>query len=83
MAENDVWAVGYYRDTLGGKDENLVEHWDGLAWTQVAVPNVGKSLNQLYDVTPDQAGGLWTVGYFYPYPDFSKPVSTLVIRGAP
>jgi hypothetical protein len=82
LASNDVWAVGYFRQTLGGKDQNLLEHWDGVAWTQVAIPNVGRALNQLYGLRPDQAGGLWAVGYSYPI-DFSKPISTLVIRGTP
>jgi hypothetical protein len=81
LATDDVWATGFFRKGFGD-DQNLVEHWDGASWTQVTVPNVRNSINQLYGVTPDQAGGLWAVGYFYPT-DFINPISTLVIRGAP
>lgn len=82
LGTDDVWAVGYYRETLGGKDESLLEHWDGVAWSKVEIPNVARALNQLYDLAPDRAGGLWTVGYFYPT-DFVKPISTLILRGIP
>lgn len=81
LASNDVWATGFFREGFGN-DQNLVEHWDGATWTQVPVPNVRNSINQLYGATRDQAGGLWAVGYFYPT-EFSKPISMLVIRGAP
>jgi hypothetical protein len=81
LATNDVWAVGFLRKNAG-KDQNLIEHWDGATWTQVTAPNVKGSINQLHSVTSDQAGGLWAVGYAYPT-DFSKPISTLVLRGTP
>lgn len=82
LASNDIWAVGYFRDPIAGKDQNLLEHWDGVGWSEAAIPNVGRALNQLYNLAPDLTGGLWAVGHSYPT-DFSKPISTLVVRGTP
>lgn len=37
-ASNDVWAVGGDRDY---PEVSLVLHWNGTAWRQVTVPNIG------------------------------------------
>jgi hypothetical protein len=34
----DVWAVGYRVTNTGEK--NLIEHWDGTAWTVVPTPDL-------------------------------------------
>ena len=83
LASNDVWAVGYFTDrSVIGKDHNLVEHWDGVAWSQVDIPEIRQAHNKLWGVAPDQAGGLWTVGSFLPT-NFSRPLNSLVLRGSP
>ena len=81
LASNDVWAAGYFTDSTG-TDRNLLEHWDGIAWTQIDVPEMLQSHNQLWGIVPDRAGGLWTVGSFLPT-DFSRPLSSLVLHGSP
>jgi hypothetical protein len=64
LATNDVWAAGYVYFTNGYQD--LMEHWDGIAWSRVDVPRVGRADNPLYGLAPDRVGGLWAVGNFYP-----------------
>jgi len=81
LASNDVWAVGYLTDR-NGIDQNLVEHWDGVSWKKINVPGVRQAHNQLWAITPDRTGGLWTGGSFLPA-DFSRPLSSLVLRGTP
>ncbi len=81
LAPNDVWAAGYFTDRgVIAKDHNLVEHWDGISWTRVAVPEIRQGNNELWAIAPDQAGGLWTVGSFLTA-DFSRPVTSLILRG--
>jgi hypothetical protein len=81
LATDDVWAVGYFTDRAG-IDRNLVEHWDGTAWTQINVPAMRQAHNRLWGIAPDRVGGLWTVGNFLST-DFSQPLSSLVLHGAP
>jgi len=81
LATDNVWAVGYFTDQAG-IDHNLVERWDGIAWTQINVPAMAEAHNELWGITPDRAGGLWTVGSFLST-DFSKPLSSLVLHGSP
>jgi hypothetical protein len=81
LASNDVWAAGYFTDA-SGTDQNLVEYWDGNAWTQGTVSQMPAAHNELWGVAPDRAGGLWSVGSFLPA-DFSDPLSSLVLRGSP
>jgi hypothetical protein len=81
LAGDNVWAAGYFTDRTG-KDHNLVEHWDGIMWTQMGVPETPQAHNELWAIVPDQGGGLWTVGSFLPT-DFSRPLSSLILRGSP
>jgi hypothetical protein len=63
LSANDVWAVGYYRDTVVNHDMTLTLHWNGIGWTQVASPNAGSNVrNNLYGVTAVAADGVWAVG---------------------
>jgi hypothetical protein len=59
----NVWAVGVrwsanYRDSY-----NLLDHWNGSAWTSFGGPNVG-TVNQLNAISavPGQANSFWAVG---------------------
>lgn len=64
IAPDDVWAVGYYYPGTGGPSANLILHWDGSAWTQVAAPNAGTSSNNLWDVDAIAANDVWAIGTY-------------------
>src|SRR5437016_4062917 len=36
VSANNVWAVGYYYDTIVNQLQTLTEHWNGSAWSVVA-----------------------------------------------
>jgi hypothetical protein len=55
----DAWAVGFFPD--GTSDRNLILHWDGTIWTQVASPNPLLD-NQLDGVAATSAGSAVAVG---------------------
>src|SRR5688500_8278576 len=50
VSENDVWAVGTYRNESGANLNTLVKHWDGGEWRIVSSPNPGPQ-NALMDVS--------------------------------
>ncbi|MEO8477523.1 MAG: hypothetical protein ABI572_10815 [Actinomycetota bacterium] len=60
VASDDVWAVG---QRIDGEDpgRNLILHFDGTAWAEVAAPDPGVP-NRLYDVDGSSATDLWSVG---------------------
>ena len=51
---NDVWAVGDY---VNYPARSLLLHWNGTAWAQVAVPNVGTLTAVAVDAT-----NVWVAG---------------------
>jgi hypothetical protein len=64
ITTNDVWAVGYYYPNMSSPSANLVLHWDGSVWTQVAAPNAGTSSNNLWDVDAVAGNDVWAIGTF-------------------
>ena len=58
---HDAWAVGYQQPSDGTQDP-LIEHWDGIAWGPVAVPDVAGPSNVLNDVDALAADDAWAVG---------------------
>jgi hypothetical protein len=65
VSAHDVWAVGYREGRPEGPNplENVILHWDGLSWSQVASPNLGSGANQLFGATAISAGDVWAVGF--------------------
>lgn len=57
IASNNVWAVGEAGDVVGDQ-EPFVIHWDGTAWSQVAVPGPGR----LYAIEAISANDIWVAG---------------------
>jgi hypothetical protein len=69
----DVWAVGSWRDSGKGQVYHpLMLHWNGTAWSQVAIPDpvggVGGMLSGVTAISPTDA---WAVGL----KDYKTPVS--------
>jgi hypothetical protein len=61
----DAWAVGdYYPATNPNVFQNMAEHWDGSAWTEYALPEVGSNQNTLLGVSELPNGHTWAVGYY-------------------
>jgi hypothetical protein len=72
LSSTDVWAFGeYYADVPLGGDEggvgqiqqNLIEHWDGSAWSGVPSPNVPPTVNGLFGGSAVSPTDIWAVGY--------------------
>ncbi len=58
----DAWAVGA-SDALSASSQPLAEHWDGHAWSTVAVPVPGGATGaQLDGVDEVNTGDVWAVG---------------------
>ena len=66
LTASDCWTVGYFVD--GGALLNLVLHWTGTKWSQVAAPSPGgstsKSDSQLSSVRCTSKANCWAVGYY-------------------
>jgi hypothetical protein len=64
LSPTDVWAGGYLVDLGKGSAEasSLTMHWDGQGWSVVAAPNPSRSLNVIWGMGSDGAGGVWALG---------------------
>ncbi|MHB8595453.1 MAG: CHAP domain-containing protein [Ktedonobacteraceae bacterium] len=62
FSASDIWAVGYYSDSIGYTD-TLTEQWNGTTWNVVPSSNAGEGLNQLNSVTAVSSNDIWAVGY--------------------
>jgi hypothetical protein len=61
-APDDVWAVGVAEDRSSDPaSEAVAHHWDGAAWSRVALPRTGdwSALRSIAVIAPDDA---WAVG---------------------
>ncbi len=62
ISTNDVWAVGEYWVDGGPSMVNIfAEHWDGTAWTNVAMTQPA-IFNFLFGVTAISSTNVWAVG---------------------
>jgi hypothetical protein len=94
LSAKNVWAVGsstlppIYTNSLKTVSynpvQNLIEHWNGKAWSINPSPNVGPidvyQTNQLYAITALSATNLWAVGSFK-LPDGSDRQLSLALHG--
>jgi hypothetical protein len=62
LANDDVWAVGWYHTNRSGRQKTLIEHWDGTAWSLMSSPNVHGKANVLFGVTATASDAAWSVG---------------------
>jgi hypothetical protein len=61
LGRNDAWAVGLDTPTPGvGKGRALTEHWDGVHWEAVPMPDVGQSKLEAVDAVSHD--NVWAVG---------------------
>jgi hypothetical protein len=66
LSPRDCWAAGWSGSTATLL--NLVMHWNGKAWSQVATPDPdgtgAEAHNQLFDMTCTSSAGCWAVGQY-------------------
>jgi hypothetical protein len=60
LSAGDAWAVGHYEAGGFNHPKTLVEHWDGAAWSTVAVPWNQES--ELLGVATVSSNDVWMVG---------------------
>ncbi len=71
-ASGSCMAVGYTLDGNGTQLTDLVEHWDGTAWSIVPGAATGQSYDQLTGVQCLGADDCWAVGNTGPAPQNSN-----------
>jgi hypothetical protein len=66
IADNDVWAVGYFHDVelTNQPEQTYILHWDGSEWDAVSSPNVNEENNRLTAVAAVDEDEVWAVGYY-------------------
>ncbi|HYK54611.1 MAG TPA: hypothetical protein VEV38_13910 [Candidatus Eremiobacteraceae bacterium] len=57
----NVWAVGDSSSVESGTYEDVIDHWDGMAWTSLAAGSA--PLTQLLSVSGQNKNNVWTGGY--------------------
>jgi hypothetical protein len=66
VSAKDIWAVGSFTNDASDntKDQTLIEHWDGTAWTVVPGADLGTGPrgSQLTSVRAVSASDVWAVG---------------------
>lgn len=62
VAANDAWAVGYYSYNNNSLDAQLIEHWNGTAWTIVTGPTIALPEFRLLAVAATSSSNVWSVG---------------------
>jgi len=73
LSSNNVWAVGFA--DRGATSTTLIEHWNGIAWSEVTSPNVGtREGNLLTGVAAVSSNDVWAVGLHGPTGHFKTLV---------
>ncbi|PYL17838.1 MAG: hypothetical protein DME30_05420 [Verrucomicrobia bacterium] len=77
----DCWAVGFYKNSLTGNNQTLMERWDGNSWALVPSPNtLSIQDNHLFAVTCVSESECWAVGDYVNSNALSRSVQTLIER---
>jgi hypothetical protein len=62
-SKNDVWAVGSYSVSEFDSKVPFAEHWDGTAWTIVAVPETVQGDSYLVGTGSAGSNEIWATGW--------------------
>jgi hypothetical protein len=72
VSTNDVWAVGDYWSSVDASTPPnpttvtiIAQHWDGAAWTNVAMTQPAGNYGYLFGVTAIATNNVWAVGTYY------------------
>ncbi len=63
VAANDVWAAGSFESLTTGFSSAIIEHWDGTAWTNAAIPRPGVS-SVFTSIVAFGSNDVWAAGWF-------------------
>ncbi len=63
VSGSDIWAAGMYHNSSANRDQTLIEHWDGSAWSVVPSDNFGCNCGTFEGITAVSANDVWAVGY--------------------
>lgn len=77
VAEDDVWAVGWFISGGSPSDQTLIQHWKDNTWSIVTSPNPGTSQNRLFSVAAIASNNVWAVGEKN---DGFDPYRTLIVH---
>lgn len=77
ISPRDVWAAGYLQESARDRDLAFTLHWDGRHWSSVPLPQLSPTLNVLWGIGTDGAGGAWTVGH---YEDTAHHLAGMIYR---
>jgi hypothetical protein len=62
VSTNDVWAAG---ESTTGEEHNLIEHWDGTAWSVIPSPPFpNTNVDFMQSISAISATDIWAVGAF-------------------
>ncbi len=74
LSATDAWSTGSYWVRESGLNIPFVEHWNGVRWSFVAIPNIGfaYTLNALKGIS---GSNVWAVGSQYPTNNSATPLT--------
>ena len=61
VSTNDVWAIGY-KFSFGSGYQGLAMHWDGVRWSDVAMPRTSDGYTLFAGITAISLSDIWAVG---------------------
>lgn len=63
VTQSDVWTVGYYYNSSGNQAQ-LIEHWDGSAWTIISGAPLNTTTSNLDGIAVISGTDIWVVGSY-------------------
>ena len=64
LSAKNVWAVGAYISSSTGRNQALIEHWNGTSWTVISSPSPNASDTVLSGVAALTTSNVWAVGEY-------------------
>lgn len=84
VKKDDVWAVGFTDHPYGSQPihRNLILHWNGIGWSEIAEPQPSPFWNYLFSVTGISNSQAHAVGAYLPNDGSNaKDTQTLIWNG--
>jgi hypothetical protein len=62
LSDYNAWAVGWFSSTLANRYFDLIQHWDGVQWSNATTPSPGTGNNFLRGIKAIAPDDIWAVG---------------------